>query len=286
VKLLRVGDPGAEVPAALRPDGGLVSLAGVVPDISGEVLAGQLTRIADHLADTEAHDLLPSAGLRLGAPVTRPGKVVCVGLNYRDHAAESGMDFPQEPVLFMKASQCVVGPRDDVRIPPGSLKTDWEIELAVVIGTESRYLADEQAAMDAVAGYCISHDVSEREYQLERGGQWDKGKSCDTFNPLGPWLVTRDEVADVQDIALETRVNGEVVQRGNTGDMIFGVAHLVRYISQFMVLEPGDVINTGTPAGVGMGKVPSRYLSAGDVVELDSPVLGSQRQTFVETPRS
>jgi 2-keto-4-pentenoate hydratase/2-oxohepta-3-ene-1,7-dioic acid hydratase in catechol pathway len=284
MKLLRLGEPGAEVPAALLPDGSLVALADVVPDISADVLARDLPRIADHLAQPQSHELIPADGLRVGPPVTRPGKIVCVGLNYRDHAEESGMEFPPEPVLFMKASQCVVGPYDDVRIPPASRKTDWEIELAVVIGSESRYLADDNAAMAAVAGYCISHDVSEREYQLERGGQWDKGKSCDTFNPLGPWLVTPDELADVQDLDLETRVNGVTVQRGNTRDMIFSVAHLVRYISHFMVLEPGDVINTGTPAGVGLGLQPPRYLSPGDVVELSSPALGHQRQTFVRTP--
>jgi 2-keto-4-pentenoate hydratase/2-oxohepta-3-ene-1,7-dioic acid hydratase in catechol pathway len=285
VKLLRVGPPGAEMPAALRPDGRLVSLADIVPDITGEVLAQRLPAIAAHLADEGSHRLLDADGLRVGAPVTRPGKIVCVGLNYRDHAAEANMPFPEEPVLFMKASQTVVGPYDDVRIPPGSRKTDWEVELAVVIGSECRYLADEEQAMAAVAGYCVSHDVSEREYQLERGGQWDKGKSCDTFNPLGPWLVTPDDVPDVQDLTLETRVNGVSVQRGSTRNMIFPVSRIVHYISQFMVLEPGDVINTGTPAGVGMGQRPPRYLAPGDVVELSSDVLGTQRQTFVGTPR-
>ena len=282
MKLLRVGAPGREVPAVMREDGALVSLAGLVPDITGEVLATMLPAIAKHLDDTRAHDLLPD-DVRVGAPMSRPGKIVCVGLNYRDHAAEAKMDHPQEPILFMKASQCVVGPYDEVRIPPGSLKTDWEIELAVVVGAECRYLPDEAAAMDAIAGYCISHDVSERAYQLERGGQWDKGKSCDTFNPLGPWLVTKDDIPDAQGISLRATLNGDVVQDGNTENMIFSVATLVRYISQFMVLEPGDVINTGTPAGVGMGMNPPRYLSPGDIVELSSPELGMQRQTFVRT---
>lgn len=284
MKLMRVGQAGREEPAARRSDGAVISLRGVVDDIDGPVLSTQLPSIAAHLDDESSHVVLDMDGVRTGAPISRPGKIVCVGLNYSDHALESGMDIPTEPVLFMKASQCVIGPYDDVRIPPGSTKTDWEIELAIVIGREARYLADEQAAAEVIAGYCISHDVSEREYQLERGGQWDKGKSCDTFNPLGPWLVTTDEVADVQALSLETWVNGELVQHGTTGTMIFSVHRLVHYISQFMVLEPGDVINTGTPPGVGMGMTPPQYLRVGDVVELSASGLGTQRQTFVATP--
>jgi 2-keto-4-pentenoate hydratase/2-oxohepta-3-ene-1,7-dioic acid hydratase in catechol pathway len=219
---------------------------------------------------------------RWGAPVARPGKIVCIGLNFHDHARESGMEIPKEPILFLKATNTVVGPNDDLLIPRRSEKTDWEVELGLIIGKEARYLASLDNATNCIAGYCISHDVSEREFQLERGGQWSKGKSCDTFNPLGPWLSTSDDIPGVMKLAMRLRVNGELRQNGNTGTMIFGPAHLVHYISQFMTLEPGDLISTGTPPGVGLGMKPPRYLKAGDVVELEIDSLGRQRQCCVE----
>lgn len=220
------------------------------------------------------------AGQRFGPPVHDPGKVVCVGLNYHDHATETGAAIPTEPILFLKAADTVVGPDDTVLIPRGSAKTDWEVELAVVIGTQARYLDSPAEALVHVAGYVISHDVSERAFQLERGGQWDKGKNCETFNPLGPWLVTPEEVPDPQRLALRLAVNGQVRQDGTTADMIFDVAYLIWYVSQFMVLRPGDVINTGTPAGVAMGMPGQPYLRDGDVVDLRISGLGRQRQVF------
>lgn len=223
---------------------------------------------------------LPALGAeRRGAPLT-PGKILCIGLNYRDHAAETNADIPAEPIVFMKAADTVVGPDDDVLIPHGSTKTDWEVELGVVIGQTLRRTDSEEEAMRAVAGYVLSHDVSEREYQLERGGTWDKGKNCETFNPLGPWLVTADEIADVQSLGLRLSVNGERRQDGTTADQIFPVAHVVRYLSEFMTLYPGDIINTGTPAGVALGLPGNPYLRAGDVVELEIDQLGAQCQTF------
>jgi len=218
--------------------------------------------------------------VRVGAPVARPGKVVCIGLNYSDHAAETGAAVPAEPVVFMKDPSTVIGPADEVLVPRGSVKTDWEVELGVVIGAPARYLADSDAARDVIAGYLISHDVSEREFQLERGGQWDKGKSCETFNPTGPYLVTPDEVADPQQLGLRLWVNGEERQNGTTADMIFPVLEVVRYLSQFMVLNPGDLVNTGTPAGVALGRPGTPYLRAGDVVELEIDGLGRQRQVL------
>ena len=219
---------------------------------------------------------------RWGAPVARPRKVVCIGLNFHDHARESGMEIPREPILFLKATNTVVGPNDDLLILRRSQKTDWEVELGVVIGREARYLESLDQAARCIAGYCISHDVSEREFQLERGGQWSKGKSCDTFNPLGPWLATPDEVPGVLKLGMKLWVNGELRQNGNTGTMIFGAVHLIHYISQFMTLEPGDVISTGTPPGVGLGMKPPRYLKTGDVVELEIDGLGRQRQVCVQ----
>lgn len=218
--------------------------------------------------------------VRWASCVARPGKVVCIGLNYADHAKESGVDPPTEPILFFKGANTVVGPYDDVLIPRSSTKTDWEVELAIVIGRDARYLDDVAQAADYIAGYCISHDVSEREFQLERGGQWVKGKSCDTFNPLGPFLATPDEIADVNNLAMRLDVNGERRQTGNTNTMIFDPFFLVHYISQFMTLEAGDVISTGTPPGVGLGMKPPVYLKAGDVCELEINGLGVQRQTF------
>jgi 2,4-didehydro-3-deoxy-L-rhamnonate hydrolase len=241
--------------------------------------ANGLQKLADKLSSTGAAELLEvPQGVRWAAPIARPGKIVCVGLNYSDHAKESGMDVPKEPVLFMKASNTMVGPNDDLLIPRGSTKTDWEVELGLVIGTEARYLESREQAELCIAGYCLSHDVSEREFQLERSGQWSKGKSCDTFNPLGPWLATRDEVPDALNLNMRLSVNGQIRQRGNTGTMVHGPAVLVRYISQFMTLEPGDLISTGTPPGVGLGMKPPTYLKAGDVVELEIDGLGKQRQ--------
>ncbi|MER5197507.1 fumarylacetoacetate hydrolase family protein [Streptomyces sp. NPDC002755] len=280
MKLLRVGPPGEERPA-VRVDGDrLLDLSPVTPDIDGAFLSsGGVDRAR---AAVEAGDLpeLDAEGLRVGAPVARPGKIVCVGLNYRDHAAETGAAIPARPVVFMKDPGTVVGPRDEVLVPRGSRKTDWEVELAVVIGRRARYLAGPEEAQEVIAGYAVSHDVSEREFQLEYSPQWDLGKSCETFNPLGPWLVTADEVADPQDLGLRLTVNGVKRQHGHTRDMIFPVHHLVSYLSQYMVLEPGDVINTGTPAGVALGLPGTPYLRPGDTVELEIDGLGGQRQTF------
>lgn len=263
--------------------GQMLDLAEVCDDIDGGFFAGggiELVRAA--VATGELHELHgpPLDGReRIGAPVARPGKVVCIGLNYSDHAAETGAATPAEPVVFLKAPDTVVGPYDDVLVPRGSTRTDWEVELAVVIGRTARYLSSQAEAAACIAGYAISNDVSEREFQLDRGGQWDKGKSCETFNPLGPWLVTADEIGDPQQLGLRLRVNGEDRQNGNTTNMIFGVYEIVRYLSQFMVLEPGDVINTGTPAGVALGQPdPKPYLRKGDVVELEIDGLGRQRQ--------
>lgn len=281
MKLLRFGSPGSERPGVLLPDGRRKDCSSLFSDWNGDFFAADgLTRLRKALERADALPDVPS-NARLGACVARPWKVVCIGLNYSDHAKESGMAIPQEPVVFMKGSNTVVGPFDDVQIPRGSVKTDWEVELGVVIGKTCRYLADEDAARASIAGYCVSHDVSERSFQLERGGQWVKGKSCDTFNPLGPWLVTSEEVKDPQNLDLWLDVNGVRRQTGNTRTMIFSVAHVVHYLSQFMTLEPGDVISTGTPPGVGLGQKPPFYLKAGDVVALGIAGLGEQRQTFV-----
>ncbi|WP_327247695.1 fumarylacetoacetate hydrolase family protein [Streptomyces sp. NBC_01320] len=280
MKLLRLGAPGEERPAVLDSDGRTYDISGLTRDIDGPFLAGGgVERVRAALGSGEL-PLLDPEGLRTGAPVARPGKVVCIGLNYRDHAAETGADVPQRPVVFMKAPSTVVGPHDTVLIPRGSAKTDWEVELAVVIGRHARYLADPSDAAAVIGGYAISNDVSERAFQLELSPQWDLGKSCETFNPLGPWLVTADEVADPQALGLRLSVNGVRRQDGTARDMIFDVAYLVWYLSQYMVLEPGDVINTGTPAGVALGLPGTPYLRAGDTTELAIDGLGSQRQTF------
>jgi 2-keto-4-pentenoate hydratase/2-oxohepta-3-ene-1,7-dioic acid hydratase in catechol pathway len=281
VKLLRVGPAGAERPALLDRDGVPRDLSGIVPDIDGSLLADPAA--LDRVAAAAADGSLPAVEgtPRVGPPLARIGKIVCIGLNYHDHAAETGASAPAEPVVFMKAPDTVVGPDDTVLVPRGSVKTDWEVELAVVVGRELRYAASPEEALAAVAGYAVAHDVSEREYQIERGGQWDKGKNCETFNPLGPWLVTADEVPDPQALPLRLWVNGELRQDGTTADMIFPVAEIVRYLSHFMTLRPGDVINTGTPAGVALGQPePKPYLRAGDVVELEVGGLGRQRQEF------
>lgn len=280
MKLLRVGTAGSERPALLDGEGTLRDLSGLVPDIDGGLLADDaaLARIRA-AADSGELPVLDATGLRVGPPLGRIGKIVCIGLNYHDHARETGAEPPAEPVVFFKAPDTVVGPHDTVLVPRGSAKTDWEVELAVVIGRTARYLGSAEEALAHVAGYAVAHDVSEREFQIERGGTWDKGKNCETFNPLGPWLVTADEVPDPQDLRLKLWVNGELKQDGTTAEQIFPVAEVVRYVSHFMTLYPGDVINTGTPAGVAMGHPePKPYLRAGDVVELEIDGLGRQRQ--------
>lgn len=283
MKLLRVGTAGAERPALLDQDGTtLRDLSSLVKDVDGALLADDaaLDRVRAAAASGEL-PVLDAPGLRIGPPLGRIGKIVCIGLNYHDHAAETGAEIPTEPIIFFKAPDTVVGPTDTVLVPRGSRKTDWEVELAVVIGRTARYLDSAEEGLAHVGGYAISHDVSEREFQIERGGTWDKGKNCETFNPLGPWLVTSDEVPDPQALPLRLKVNGELKQDGTTADQIFGVGEVVRYVSQFMTLYPGDVINTGTPAGVALGKPePKPYLRAGDVVELEIEGLGSQRQEF------
>ncbi|MGC2459947.1 MAG: fumarylacetoacetate hydrolase family protein [Steroidobacteraceae bacterium] len=279
MKLLRYGPRGQERPGVLGRDGVIHDLSRELPDLTPEQL------IPDSLRSLSKLDpgTLPAVGgePRLGVPVAGIRKFIAVGLNYADHAAEAGMPIPQEPVVFMKAISCLNGPNDDVVLPKGSRKSDWEVELGVVIGTLARYV--EQAdALSHVAGYCIVNDVSEREYQIERGGTWDKGKGCDTFGPVGPWLVTPDEVGDPQNLQLWLDLNGRRYQTGNTRTMIFGVAALVAYISRFMTLEPGDLITTGTPPGVGMGVKPEPvYLRAGDVMRLGVERLGEQRQRVV-----
>ncbi|WP_432003072.1 fumarylacetoacetate hydrolase family protein [Streptomyces sioyaensis] len=282
MKLLRVGTVGAERPALLDGSGVLRDLSGLVPDIDGTLLADE-RKLAALRAAAVSGELprLDAAGLRTGPPLARIGKIVCIGLNYHDHARETGATPPEEPILFLKAPDTVVGPDDTVLVPRGSVKTDWEVELAVVIGRTARYLETDEQALAAVAGYAVANDVSERAFQIERGGQWDKGKNCETFNPLGPWLVTADEVPDPQDLGLRLWVNGELKQDGTTAEQIFPVAEVVRYVSRFMTLYPGDVLNTGTPAGVAMGHPdPKPYLRAGDVVELEIEGLGRQRQAL------
>ncbi|MEU1851796.1 fumarylacetoacetate hydrolase family protein [Streptomyces sp. NPDC019990] len=282
MKLLRVGTAGSERPALLDAEGSLRDLSGVVPDIDGALLAdaAALERVRA-AAGTGELPVLDATGLRIGPPLARIGKIVCIGLNYHDHARETGAEPPAEPVVFMKAPDTVAGPYDTVLVPRASRKTDWEVELAVVIGRTARYLESAEDGLAHVAGYAVAHDVSEREFQIERGGTWDKGKNCETFNPLGPWLVTADEVPDPQRLALRLWVNGELKQDGTTAEQIFSVGEVVRYLSQFMTLYPGDVINTGTPAGVALGAPdPKPFLRAGDVVELEIEGLGRQRQEF------
>ncbi|MEU5100328.1 fumarylacetoacetate hydrolase family protein [Streptomyces sp. NPDC020996] len=278
MKFLRVGPPGAERPVLSDGAGGHVDLRTLTDDIDGAFLAsGGPARAAEALA----MGTLPPAdisGERVGAPIARPGKVVCIGLNYSDHADETDAAHPDEPVVFMKAANTVVGPHDTVLIPHGGVKTDYEIELGVVIGQQARYLPSPEAAADVIAGYVLSNDVTERAFQHERGGTWDKGKSCETFNPLGPWLVTPDETGDPQALGMRLWVNGEQRQNGTTAKMLFGVHHVVWYLSQFMVLEPGDLVNTGTPAGVAFGANDYPYLVDGDVIELEIDGLGRQRQ--------
>lgn len=276
MKLLRVGAKGAEKPALLARDGSIRDLSGVVSDIAGGVLTPDgLARVA--AIDPATLPILPS-DQRIGPCVGSVGKFICIGLNYADHAAETGAKIPDEPIIFMKATSAIIGPNDDVIIPKNAIKPDWEVELGVVIGKEARYV-DEADALEHVAGYCLVNDVSERHFQTERGGTWDKGKGCDTFGPIGPWLVTRDEIADPQNLAMWLEVDGKRYQNGSTRTMVFGVAHLVSYVSQFMSLQPGDVISTGTPPGVGMGIKPDPvWLKPGNVMRLGIEGLGEQRQ--------
>ena len=282
MKLLRYGNPGQEKPGLLDSEGGIRDLSGVIGDIDGAALSlASLARIA----------ALDPAGLpkvagspRLGPPVTGLRNLVCIGLNYADHAAETGAPIPKEPIVFLKSLNALNGPNDDVVIPRGSVKTDWEVELCIVIGTKAKYVSEENA-LDHVAGYCVGNDVSEREWQAERGGTWDKGKGFDTFAPLGPWLVTKDEVPDPQNLAMFCDVDGVRQQDGSTRTMIFGVKQIIAYVSQCITLHPGDVIMTGTPPGVGLGKKPTPvFLKAGQVMRLGIAGLGEQQQTLVASP--
>ena len=277
MKLLRFGETGKEQPGLLDPDGRIRDLSGEIADLAGEGLSpATLDRL--RALDLSHLPLVPE-GVRIGPCIGGTRNFIAVGLNYADHAEESGLKVPPEPILFNKAPSCIQGPDDDVAIPPGSVRTDWEVELAVVIGRSGAYLSEAEA-MDHVAGLCVCNDVSERDYQIERHGQWMKGKGCPTFGPIGPWLVTLDEV-DLSDLAMRLSVNGETMQDGSTATMVYKVPYLVHYISQFMALEPGDIITTGTPPGVGMGMKPPRYLKAGDTIEVEIAGLGTQRQRVI-----
>lgn len=284
MKLIRHGNPHEEKPGLLLKDGRLIDASAFTNDyneafFAGDALEGLHEWAEDHAAN--APEIFP--GTRLGPAVARPSKLVCIGLNYRDHAAETGAAPPAEPILFFKATSALCGPNDSLVIPRGSVKTDWEVELAIVIGKKATYV-DKADALDHVAGYVLHNDYSERAFQIERGGQWVKGKSCDSFAPLGPFLATQDEIADVHALPMWLKVNGEIRQNGNTSNLIFDVPTVVSYISQFMSLLPGDVITTGTPAGVGMGMKPPTYLKPGDVVELGIEGLGSSRQEAIACP--
>ena len=281
MRFARLGPVGSEIPVVLH-DGGAFDLRSIAADIDGAFFAAGGVDAARAAVAAGALPAVATEGLRVGAPIARPGKIVCVGLNYSDHAEETGATLPDESVIFMKDPSTMVGAFDDVLIPRQSVKTDWEVELGVVIGATARYLDSPDDAAAVIAGYAVSHDVSERAFQLERGGTWDKGKSCETFNPFGPELVSADEVADPQALGLRLWVNGVERQNGTTANMAFGVHHIIWYLSQFMVLQPGDVINTGTPAGVAMGLPGQPYLRAGDVVELEIDGLGRARQTMVQ----
>ncbi|WP_060879841.1 fumarylacetoacetate hydrolase family protein [Streptomyces scabiei] len=284
--LMRIGAPGAEKPVARIDDRTYVDLSDVVTDFDEQFFgSGGIDRVRPVVAErTAAGQVARFAGERVGAPFARPHQILCIGLNYRDHAAESGMPVPDEPILFTKSPNTLIGPHDDVRIPRGSTKTDWEVELGIVIGRRTAYLDSVEAARDAIAGYVVVNDVSERAFQLERGGQWAKGKSAETFNPAGPWLATADEIDDVRDLGMWLDVNGVRRQTGSTRTMVFDPYVIVHYLSQFLVLEPGDLINTGTPPGVGLGLTPPVYLQPGDVMELGIDRLGTQRQ-HVLAPR-
>jgi 2-keto-4-pentenoate hydratase/2-oxohepta-3-ene-1,7-dioic acid hydratase in catechol pathway len=278
MKLVRYGNAGKEKPGLVDAEGKLRDLSSVVPDIGPAQLDAKT--LAKLRKINPAKLPLVRGNPRYGCPVNGVGKFIAIGLNYADHAAESGVPIPKEPVVFMKATTCIQGPNDAVMLPKGSKKTDWEVELGVVIGTRARYVSKKDA-LACVAGYCVINDVSEREFQLERGPQWDKGKGCDTFGPIGPWLVTTDEIANVQRLDMWLDINGKRMQKGNTRTMIFDVANLVSYVSEFMTLMPGDVITTGTPPGVGIGMKPPTYLKKGDVVTLGIEGLGEQRQEVI-----
>ncbi len=275
MKFVRYGKVGVEKPGLIDADGRIRDLSAHVPDLSGSVLTPETLERLGKLEDLP----VVASDPRIGPCVAGIGKFICIGLNYSDHAAETGATVPPEPVVFMKATSAIVGPNDDVLIPRGSCKTDWEVELGIVIGKTAKYVA-EADALDHVAGYCVCHDVSEREFQSERQGQWTKGKSCDTFGPTGPWLVTKDEIGDPTDLGIWLTVNGRTMQKGSTATMVYKPAFLVSYLSQFMSLMPGDIISTGTPPGVGLGMKPPQFLKDGDVVELGIEGLGRQRQTF------
>lgn len=280
MKLVRVGEAGKERPAVIDEQGVLRDLSQHIDDIAGDVL---LPSSLETLRRLPLHQLPEINGQpRIGACVGRIGKFICIGLNYADHAAETGAEIPKEPVVFSKWTSAVVGPNDAVKIPRGSVKTDWEVELGVIIGKGGSYISEEEA-LSHVAGYCVVNDVSEREYQIERGGTWDKGKGCDTFGPIGPWLVTADEIADPQQLDLWLEVDGKRYQNGNTRTMIFSVAHIISYLSRFMSLQAGDVISTGTPPGVGMGQKPPVYLRPGQTITLGIAGLGEQRQVTQES---
>ena len=286
MKLLRFGPPGQEEPGMLDTAGNIRSLADVIDDLAGDSLSpASLDRLRklnlNALPLVAPQPPAPSPqSPRLGPPVARIGKIMCIGLNYSEHAAETGAAIPAEPILFMKATSAISGPNDDVRIPRGSDQTDWEVELGVVIGTKAKYVS-EADALNYVAGYCVSHDISERSFQKDRGGQWTKGKSCDTFGPLGPWLVTKDEIPDPQNLKLWLEVDGQIRQNGTTATMIFGVKKLVSYLSEFFTLHPGDIISTGTPSGVGMGMKPPTFLRPGQTIRLGVEGLGEQQQRTV-----
>ncbi len=278
MKLIRIGQPGEERPGLLLPGNIRLDASGFGSDYDEAFFGGDGLERLSRWAETEGKSAPVASGdERLGPPLCRPSKIICIGLNFKDHAVESGAAVPTEPVVFMKATSAIVGPNDDVIIPRNSVKTDWEVELAVVIGATASYV-DEENALDHVAGYVLHNDYSERAFQLERGGQWVKGKSCDTFAPLGPFIATRDEIPDAGDLSMWLTVNGDRKQNGNTGNLIFGVPTIVSYVSQFMTLLPGDVISTGTPAGVAMGHKPPRFLQDGDVVALGIDGLGESRQ--------
>ena len=282
MKLVRYGNPGKEKPGMVDAEGKLRDLSAVIKDISPDQLSdAALAKLRKLKADKLP---LVRGTPRMGCPVNGIGKFVAIGLNYADHAAEAGAPIPKEPIVFMKATSCIQGPDDNVMLPKGSVKSDWEVELGIVIGTRARYVS-QKSALDHVAGFCTINDVSEREYQIERGPQWDKGKGCDTFGPIGPWLVTRDEIANVQKLAMWLDLNGKRMQTGNTKTMIFSASKLVSYVSQFMTLLPGDVITTGTPPGVGLGMKPPLFLKKGDVMTLGIEGLGEQRQVVVPFKR-
>lgn len=280
MKLMRIGNVGAERPAVAVDESRYIDVSDLVSDFDSEFFGSNRwleiqPEVIKRISEQKFSEL---AGQRIGAPITRPHQIICIGLNYADHAKESGAEVPPEPIIFTKAPNTLIGPNDSVRIPKQSLKTDWEVELGVVVGKQARYLSSPADAANHIAGYVLCNDVSEREFQLERQGQWSKGKSCETFNPAGPWLVTPDELSDVSDLKMSLSLNGEIKQNSSTAQMVFKPDFLVYYLSQFMVLEPGDLINTGTPPGVGLGQKPPLYLKEGDVMELDIEGLGKQTQ--------